>query len=77
MRKLHLNTSSELPFFQPQSSEVQDKTWQVSPVPRRLQCRTVDLGDISPSNTELFIKALNSSACGIQVFTKCVSFMVI
>ncbi|XP_068719054.1 malate synthase-like isoform X1 [Montipora capricornis] len=65
-RKLHLSSSGELPFFQPQSPEVQDKAWQVSPVPQRLQCRIVDLGDISPANTELFIKALNSSACGIQ-----------
>lgn len=67
MRKLRLSGSGELPFFQPKSLEVQDKTWQVSPVPQRLQCRAVDLGDISPANTELFKKALNSPACGIQV----------
>ena len=69
MRKVHLNSSGELPFFKPQSPEVLDKTWQVLPMPHRLQCRTVDLGDISPANTELFRKALNSSACGIQVVT--------
>ena len=67
MRKLHLKSSGELPFFQPSSSDVQDKHWQVSVVPERLQCRAVDLGDISPANTELFLKALNSPACGIQV----------
>lgn len=67
IRKLHLNDSGELPFFKPQSAEVQDKTWKVLPVPPRLQRRIVDLGDISPANTELFIKALNSPACGIQV----------
>lgn len=67
VRKLHLINTGELPVFQPQSPEVQDKSWQVSPVPHRLQCRTVDLGDISPANTELFTKALISSACGIQV----------
>ena len=67
MRKLHLKSSGELPFFQPPSSDVQDKHWQVSVVPERLQCRAVDLGDISPANTELFLKALNSPACGIQV----------
>lgn len=66
VRKLQLSGSGELPFFQPKSLEVQDKTWQVSPVPQRLQCRAVDLGDISPANTELFKKALNSPACGIQ-----------
>ena len=67
MRKLHLKSSGELPFFQLPSSDVQDKHWQVSVVPERLQCRAVDLGDISPANTELFLKALNSPACGIQV----------
>ena len=67
MRKLHLKSSGELPFFQPPSSDVQDKHWQVSVIPERLQCRAVDLGDISPANTELFLKALNSPACGIQV----------
>ena len=67
MRKLHLKSSGELPFFQPPSSDVPDKHWQVSVVPERLQCRAVDLGDISPANTELFLKALNSPACGIQV----------
>lgn len=68
IRKLQLNDSGELPFFQPQSTEVRDKSWKVSHVPPRLQCRIVDLGDISPANTELFTKALNSSACGIQVY---------
>lgn len=67
IRKLQLNDLDELPFFQPQSAEVRDKTWKVLPVPPRLQCRIVDLGDISPANTELFMKALNPPACGIQV----------
>lgn len=66
IRKLTLNDSGELPFFQPQSVQVRDKTWRVSPVPPRLQCRAVDLGDISPADTEMFTKALNSPACGIQ-----------
>ena len=62
-----MNDSGELPFFQPQSAEVRDKAWKVLPIPPRLQRRTVDLGDISPANTKLFMKALNSPACGIQV----------
>ncbi|KAK2548619.1 Malate synthase [Acropora cervicornis] len=65
-RKMDLNSSGELPSFLTHSPEVQDETWKVSPVPQRLQCRTVDLGDISPANTELFKRALKSSACGIQ-----------
>ena len=67
IRKLTLHDSGELPFFQPQSVEVRDKTWRVAPVPSRLQCRAVDIGDISPADTEMFMKALNSPACGIQV----------
>lgn len=66
IRKLTLLDSGELPFFQPQSVEVRDKTWRVAPVPSRLQCRVVDIGDISPADTEMFMKALNSPACGIQ-----------
>ncbi|CAH3046671.1 unnamed protein product [Pocillopora meandrina] len=66
IRKLTLLDSGELPFFQPQSVEVRDKTWRVAPVPSRLQCRVVDVGDISPADTEMFMKALNSPACGIQ-----------
>ena len=69
-RKMDLNSSGELPSFLTHSPEVQDETWKVSPVPQRLQCRTVDLGDISPANTELFKRALKSSACGIQVTEK-------
>ena len=67
IRKLTLLDSGELPFFQPQSVEVRDKTWRVALVPSRLQCRVVDIGDISPADTEMFMKALNSPACGIQV----------
>lgn len=66
IRKLTLLDSGELPFFQPQSVEVRDKTWRVAPVPSRLQCRAVDVGDISPADTEMFMTALNSPACGIQ-----------
>lgn len=66
IRKLTLLDSGELPFFQPQSVEVRDKTWRVALVPSRLQCRAVDIGDISPADTEMFMKALNSPACGIQ-----------
>lgn len=41
--------------------------WKISDIPQRLRDRRIDLGDITPANTELFKKALNSSACGIQV----------
>lgn len=57
-----------LPDFQPQEAVLAGRqTWRVAEVPSRLKDRRVDLGDISPANTELFKRALNSCACGIQV----------
>ncbi|EDO40474.1 predicted protein, partial [Nematostella vectensis] len=52
-----------LPDFQIKESR---NKWQVKDLPARLQDRRVDLGDITPSNTLLFKRALNSSASGIQ-----------
>ena len=41
--------------------------WQVAPVPRRLRCRHVDLGDVSPANTHHFQDALRTQAQAVQV----------
>lgn len=38
----------------------------MAPVPRRIVCRKLDLGDVSPSNTEKFIEALLCDVNGIQ-----------
>lgn len=66
-RKLELKQSDALPDFDPSTAHIRQSSWTVSPVPRRLQCRHVDLGDVSPSNTPHFVAALKSSAQGIQV----------
>ncbi|KAK3100555.1 hypothetical protein FSP39_021704 [Pinctada imbricata] len=65
-RKLELDRSNSLPDFSPSTNHIRQGRWQVKPVPRRLQCRHVDLGDVSPSNTNHFLAALKSSAQGIQ-----------
>lgn len=67
LRKLQLKQSDHLPDFDPKTANIRESSWVVSPVPRRLQCRHVDLGDVSPSNTPHFIAALKSTAQGIQV----------
>lgn len=66
-RKLELKQSDTLPDFDPSTAHIRQSSWTVSPVPRRLQCRHVDLGDVSPSNTSHFVAAMKSSAQGIQV----------
>ncbi|XP_078066636.1 malate synthase-like [Mustelus asterias] len=65
--KLDLDRRCGIPEFLPQTSHIrEDQSWRVQPVPWRLQNRHVDLGDVSPANTEHFIRALRSSAQGIQ-----------
>ena len=64
--KRNLEKTYQLPEFS-SNSECRESTWKVAPIPRRLQCRHIDLGDVSPSNTEHLTAAMNSSAHGIQV----------
>ncbi|XP_020390325.1 malate synthase-like [Rhincodon typus] len=65
--KLELDRRGGLPEFLPHTSHIRkDESWRVEPVPRRLQNRHIDLGDVSPANTEHFTKALCSNAQGIQ-----------
>ncbi|XP_027713355.1 malate synthase-like isoform X1 [Vombatus ursinus] len=67
-RKVQLDLTNDLPDFSPHTSHIRkDKTWKVSPVPRRLQNRQVDIGDTAPYQTERFLSALGSTAQGIQV----------
>ena len=67
-RKLELEfNETQLPDFLPHTRHVREGQWQIAALPRRLCCRHVDLGDVSPSNTEHFKQALGSSAQGIQV----------
>ncbi|KAM4706948.1 uncharacterized protein O3C94_001848 [Discoglossus pictus] len=67
-RKVQLDLTNSKPDFSSDTSHIRDdKSWKVSPVPRRLQNRHVDIGDTAPCKTERFYKALLSSAQGIQV----------
>lgn len=64
-RKLLLDSTGGLPDFSQKSAHLQGN-WKVRPVPRRLQCRHLDLGDVSPSNTSHFVASLKTTAQGIQ-----------
>ncbi|XP_028315224.1 malate synthase-like [Gouania willdenowi] len=67
-RKANLDLSGELPDFLKSSAHIRtDPAWKVLPVSQRLQRRHVDIGDLAPCDTERFIKALQSTAQGIQV----------
>uniref|UniRef100_A0A3Q1EDX0 malate synthase n=1 Tax=Acanthochromis polyacanthus TaxID=80966 RepID=A0A3Q1EDX0_9TELE len=67
-RKAHLDLSGDLPNFLESTSHIRrDPAWRMLPVPRRLQKRHVDVGDLAPCDTQRFIKALQSPAQGIQV----------
>ncbi|XP_053559654.1 uncharacterized protein LOC128650027 [Bombina bombina] len=67
-RKVQLDLDNSYPDFSPDTAHIrEDTSWMVSPVPRRLQTRHVDIGDTAPCNTERFNRALLSSAQGIQV----------
>ncbi|XP_017547504.1 malate synthase-like [Pygocentrus nattereri] len=68
LRKVQLDLTGELPGFREDTAHIRnDPTWRVSPVPSRLQCRHVDIGDLSPCDTHRFIQGLRSKAQGIQV----------
>ncbi|VDI27240.1 protein SMG6 [Mytilus galloprovincialis] len=64
-RKLLLDSTGGLPDFSKKSA-ILHGNWKVRPVPQRLQCRHVDLGDVSPSNTSHFVESLKTTAQGMQ-----------
>ncbi|XP_070554000.1 malate synthase-like [Ptychodera flava] len=67
VRKAELDTRGSLPDFSEDTIHIRESSWTVRPVPPRLQNRHIDLGDVSPSNQEHFLKALKSKAQCIQV----------
>ncbi|KAL5012181.1 hypothetical protein ScPMuIL_010732 [Solemya velum] len=67
LRKLELQTGNRTPDFLSETEHIRSRDWTVKPVPDKLRCRHVDLGDVSPSNTDKLVAALNSSAQGVQV----------
>ncbi|XP_066286339.1 malate synthase-like [Branchiostoma lanceolatum] len=66
LRKIQMDQSGELPDFSEKTRRIRESEWKVHSVPRRLQNRHVDLGDVSPANTQHFLQALKSKAEGIQ-----------
>ncbi|CAL9707137.1 unnamed protein product [Knipowitschia caucasica] len=67
-KQAHLDHTGELPGFRPDTANIRnDPSWTVLPVPARLQKRHVDIGDLAPCDSQRFIKALQSTAQGIQV----------
>ncbi|TSO15268.1 Malate synthase, glyoxysomal [Bagarius yarrelli] len=68
LRKVQLDLTGELPGYLEDTAHIRsDPSWRVSPVPVRLQCRHVDIGDLSPCDTQRLTQALKSTAQGIQV----------
>lgn len=68
LRKVQLDLTEELPGFVEETAHIRkDPSWRVSPVPVRLQCRHVDIGDLSPCDTQRLKQGLKSTAQGIQV----------
>ncbi|KAF5300011.1 hypothetical protein FQR65_LT09267 [Abscondita terminalis] len=65
-KKSEFYLKGELPSF-PQSPARADLSWKIRPLPERLRNRELDLGDVSPANTNHFIKALNADVQGVQV----------
>jgi len=63
--KLQFDQSENLPTFQTSSAR-SDPTWKISPLPTRLQKRHLDLGDVSPAETERFSECLKQDVDGIQ-----------
>ncbi|XP_063314513.1 uncharacterized protein LOC134614530 isoform X1 [Pelobates fuscus] len=67
-RKIQLDLTNSYPNYSSENVHIRnDLSWKVSPVPRRLLNRHVDIGDTAPCHTERFHRALLSSAQGIQV----------
>ncbi|XP_046454208.1 malate synthase, glyoxysomal-like [Daphnia pulex] len=58
--------SGKLPEFVSKRPN-KSKGWKIDSIPRRLVNRKLDLGDISPSRTDLLVNALNANVQGIQV----------
>ena len=65
-RKLLYDTTDALPAFK-NSAIREDKSWKISPLPPRLQCRNIDVGDVSPADLDKLTAALKADVDGIQV----------
>lgn len=63
-RRLTISEGKWLPEFR---SATKDLDWTIGPLPKRLQNRKIDLGDVSPASTAYFVDTLFADVQGIQV----------
>ncbi|KAL4109524.1 hypothetical protein PRIC1_001223 [Phytophthora ramorum] len=67
-RRLATEQHGMMPHFLEETRAIrEDERWRVDPQPKALVDRRVDIGDVSPANRELLLRALNSGAQGVQV----------
>ena len=64
--KVSLDATKALPEFA-QSRARSDPEWQIAPLPKRLENRHLDIGDVAPSDTERLARCLSANVQGIQV----------
>lgn len=57
-------------IWKPQFKRINEKHWNIAEIPKRIQNRKLDLGDISPANTISFTDALYADVQGIQVWKR-------
>lgn len=53
--------------WRPRKQTAGNGDWTITDIPQRIRNRKLDLGDVSPANTNLFIDALFADVQGIQV----------
>lgn len=65
-RRIELFENKWQPKFR-QNTVATTTNWTIDVIPDRLQCRKLDLGDVSPANTISFVDAMYANVQGIQV----------
>jgi malate synthase A len=71
LTRLQMEMSGSLPTFAAataaEGNPLPAADWRISPVPERLRRRHIDIGDVSPADTERLARCLASAADGVQV----------
>lgn len=63
-RRLNISEGKWTPKFRNSTKHLQ---WNIGPLPKRLQNRKIDLGDVSPASTAYFVDTLFADVQGVQV----------
>lgn len=63
-RRLNIREGKWTPEYR---NSTKDLEWNIGPLPKRLQNRKIDLGDVSPASTAYFVDTLFADVQGIQV----------